>query len=118
MGRSYDMSNTEELAAQDFARQPVTARARHLENLQRISVKRTCEHARKSDGCLGNVDVETLKHDPTSKSCSACIIADEEYTCRECDCEIPEARKKRVPGALCFDCQTELERKSKGHYRN
>lgn len=31
--------------------------------------------------------------------------------CQECDEEIPEARRKAIPGVrLCIDCQSELEK--------
>mgnify|MGYP001237865411 FL=1 len=33
------------------------------------------------------------------------------HLCEECDAEIPEGRRRHVPGVrLCFPCQTRLER--------
>ncbi|MDX1443042.1 MAG: DksA/TraR family C4-type zinc finger protein [Gammaproteobacteria bacterium] len=35
--------------------------------------------------------------------------------CEECDAEIPEARRKAVPGVrLCVNCQAELDEEEKG----
>lgn len=36
--------------------------------------------------------------------------------CAECDREIPQARRKAVPGVrLCIDCQAELDKAAKIH---
>lgn len=119
MARSgFDMSSTEEAAAQNFGLAPVTARSELNRNLQRLAKTRPCKHTPKSPNCNGTVDVKTLKHDRNTESCSTCIIEDTAYECRDCGELIPEARKKAAPGGFCIGCQTELEEKQKRRFRN
>lgn len=38
------------------------------------------------------------------------------FDCDECGAYIPAARRNAVPGVrLCVDCQTDVERKERGH---
>jgi len=58
------------------------------------------------DGAVQD-QIDASIEDEVKRTRSQLITGDSALTCVECDCEIPEARRKALPGVqLCVACQT------------
>lgn len=63
------------------------------------------------DGAVQD-QIDASVEDAVKLARSRLPVGDSLTHCEECDAEIPEARRKAVPGVrLCINCQSELDKK-------
>ncbi|MFL1452854.1 DksA/TraR family C4-type zinc finger protein [Marinobacter sp. GN3S48] len=62
------------------------------------------------DGAVQD-QIDASVEDEVQRARSQLAMGESAVHCEECDCAIPEARRKAIPGVrLCVECQSALEK--------
>lgn len=63
------------------------------------------------DGAVQD-QIDASVEDAVQRARSQLTVGESAVRCEECDCVIPEARRKAIPGVrLCIACQSALEKR-------
>lgn len=63
------------------------------------------------DGAVQD-QIDASVEDAVQRARSQLTVGESAFNCEECDCAIPEARRKAIPGVrLCIACQSAFEKR-------